>query len=223
MKVRHSLDSTSLRVRMSLLSTLSGRLDYSQSSPKSQPSLVDVRVDSSNTPRDPGVQAGEVEGRTRSGRCVCRCPELRIPIAIGTLGHFAILVANALDDALRRLDIETAACPDGNTSNVGACLFARGDFGFHPIPGLEPLDAFLPGEIAARETGLIQPRALVAAAPRGLDRQGGLFSTTCNVAPVTRCSVWSTRAFASSAREGGVVDWLASCLSMRVYPLNCTE
>ncbi|MCC7220168.1 MAG: DNA cytosine methyltransferase [Candidatus Contendobacter sp.] len=115
------------------------------------------------------LRRGGRAGRTKFGFFL-ECAELRIAITIRTLNNFAVSIANALNHPLRDLRVETSRGTNGNTPKIGTGFLAFGDFGFHHVPGLESLNAFLSSQIAARESIGIESSSLITAASRRFNR-----------------------------------------------------
>ena len=78
----------------------------------------------------------------------------------------------ALNNTLGVLDVEIASNTNRYAPGIGAGFFALDNVRFNQVAGLESLNPLLPGQVATRESILVQAGALVAAAPCGFDRQG---------------------------------------------------
>ena len=82
-----------------------------------------------------------------------------------------MLRVDALHDARRRLDVETAGSANCDAANVGSGFLSGRNDGANHVAGLKAADAFLFREIAARKAIGIQARALICAASCCLDRE----------------------------------------------------
>ena len=112
---------------------------------------------------------GGIAGRTKFGFFL-ECAESRITVTIRTLDHFAAAIANALNNPLSGLEIETSRCANRNTTPIRAGFLPFQNLGFHHVPGLESFNAFLSSQITPRESISIQSRPLITAASRRFNR-----------------------------------------------------
>jgi hypothetical protein len=81
---------------------------------------------------------------------------------------------DALNQPDGGLDVETAAGPYGNPTQVGACLFAGRYYRLHEVPRLKPESALAAGQVSAREAVFGELCTLITAASGGLDTEYGL-------------------------------------------------
>lgn len=99
-----------------------------------------------------------------SFRCVRYGGLDRVAIAVCALHQAAVAMADALDDAGERLDVETPAGTHGHAPDVGASMLSQRHHGPDLVPCLEAEVALGARQKPSRKTKAIQPRALIASA-----------------------------------------------------------